>query len=335
MAANNFDMVIDDDDDEIAVHPPVGGPIQAPGPVLPDPNAAALGAAPGAAAPAPAVQGPIAPPPPANVIPDDQFLYPHMHHIPGPHMQFQGPMAPYPPVYGAYQPYSAPWMNQFGYPAYYQDQYQDWQPDPDPIPAVDENAYQMPAGIEADTIKEFAKILEEVNAQLNPSRKEGPELSAHVTKELTKIYEVKKAATDKQLDEVATSIDLPKNFCIGPVPLTNPPIYNNTNEGGQCRDRRFQRMQNLLLSSQAGVTTAFEYLIKHPDNAVWKSLCQTSHAIMELQRMTMQLRVSSLKLAAKNDHLKYLFVGSDATIKMFGEKLFDKNDDDLQKLATD
>jgi hypothetical protein len=174
-----------------------------------------------------------------------------MHHIPGPHMQYMGPMLLYPPVYGAYQNYGAPWMNQFSYQPYHIDpaQYLPHQVDPPQPAAPLEPNYQVPDKIQDKTVKALELLSDGVIAKLNPTRKEGAALSAQITKTLRKVYKPKNPSTDKQLDDVLTSIDLPKEFCLGPIPLTNPPIYASTNKGSQRQDRRFQRMQNLLLTT--------------------------------------------------------------------------------------
>jgi hypothetical protein len=270
------------------------------------------------------------------------LAYRYLHQIPGMHQQFPNLMASFPPqypgqmppyvgyLYGPMPPYPNPWPNY----AYQHDQ-QAWQEPPKLPKATPPPSFCIHKEVKVEVSKNLNKFTNKVVARVNPTGKKGPVMGPSVVKVLKMVYKPIKFSTDKQINEVATSIDLPKDFYIGPVPTTNMPIYLNMNHGGQCQDHRFQQMQNLLLTSQAGIAYAFEYILKHPDDPTWETLTWASFALMKLQKMMMQLHLSSLRLATKNDQLKYLFVGNNAMIKLFGEQLFNKMDDEIQKLASD
>jgi hypothetical protein len=329
MADNDIHMaVVDSDEEEDEVPPP--DPNLVPNP---DPNQ-----------PAPAVDDDQADDQDDDQGGDDQYVDQNDHYQPqamgygnqygynyGNH--YQPPQFPPPQqLYaGGYQyPWAPPggYAPQQGYPE---------APPPDPVPKKKaKSTNQIPDEVKEEKKKKLKELTDKIVAQLVPTRKQGPEVDPAIKKFLLEhAYAPKTPMPDKQVDEIALSIDLPKDFGIGPVPLTNTPIYTTTNPSGQKRDRRYQRLQNLLLSSQAGIAYSMQHIIKNSDDPTWEAMTKTSMAMAEAQRILMQMRIINLKSSNTSEHLKWLFMGQDAKIRLFGDRLFDKTDEELLKLAQD
>lgn len=96
-----------------------------------------------------------------------------------------------------------------------------------------------------------------------------------------------------------------------------------------------------MLTGQAGIIQALQYFAPNDEEptaeveAMWTILTKASLAIGHGQRYLMQMRLASLKQASTSSSLQFVFAGNDTTVQLFGERLFDLTEDQLQKLAKD